>query len=150
MNLDRLREIIVLVEESGVSEIEIEEDGLRIVVRKDSPRPATAPEPQIVAPVIASPATSDEESTVSDATEDPGQKIHAPIVGTYFSAPSPDSDPFITVGQRVKPGDVLCIIEAMKLMNEIESEVSGVVLEILVENGVPVEFDQPLFVIETT
>lgn len=149
MNLDRLREIIVLVEESGVSEIEIEENGLRILVRKDTPRTAVAADPQIVAPVIAADATTEAESAESDSDVKPGQEIHAPIVGTFYASASPDSDPFITVGQSVKPGDVLCIIEAMKLMNEIECEVSGVVLEILVENGVPVEFDQPLFVIET-
>ncbi len=146
MNLDRLREIIILVEESGVSEIEIEEDGVRIVVRKDAPTMAAAAPPQIVTPALATPES--QTDSVPDSVT--GLEIHAPIVGTYYSAPSPESESFISVGQTVKPGDVLCIIEAMKLMNEIECEVSGVVLEILVENGVPVEFDQPLFVIETT
>jgi acetyl-CoA carboxylase biotin carboxyl carrier protein len=148
MNLDRLREIIDLVAESGVSEIEIEEEGLRIVVRKYAP-PAAAIAPQMVQPVIAlAPAlgASPQEASVPEET---GTKIHAPIVGTYYGASSPDSDPFVTVGQSVKPGDILCIIEAMKLMNEIECEVSGVVREILVENANPVEFDQPLFIIET-
>jgi acetyl-CoA carboxylase biotin carboxyl carrier protein len=150
MNLDRLREIIDLVAESGVSEIEIEEEGLRIVVRKNAPVAAVAP--QIIQPVIAhAPAGADASAQAeSDGPVKSGTEIHAPIVGTYYSAVSPDSDPFVTVGQTVKPGDILCIIEAMKLMNEIECEVSGVITELLVENANPVEFDQPLFIIETS
>ena len=150
MNLDRLREIIDLVAESGVSEIEIEEEGLRIVVRKDAP-PVAAAAPQVVQPVIAhAPAlAAGAIQQEASAPVETGTKIHAPIVGTYYEAASPESDPFVTVGQSVKPGDILCIIEAMKLMNEIECEVSGVIREILVDNASPVEFDQPLFIIET-
>ncbi|ARA93047.1 acetyl-CoA carboxylase, biotin carboxyl carrier protein [Rhodothermaceae bacterium RA] len=99
--------------------------------------PAAAPEP------AAGAATG----TASAAEAPPANEheVKAPIVGTFYRAPSPDADPFVQVGDRVKPGDVLCIIEAMKLMNEIESEVAGTVTEILVENAQPVEYDQPLF-----
>lgn len=152
MNLDRLREIIDLVEESSVSEIEIEENGLRIVVRKDSTYTAFAP--QVVQPVAAgvAVAAADSETPSSQESEPQkprGEEIRAPIVGTYYSAPSPDAEQFVSIGSTVKPGDVLCVIEAMKLMNEIECEVSGVVREMLVENASPVEFDQALFIIET-
>ena len=157
MDLDQLREIIDLVAESGVSEIEIEEEGLRIMVRKDAPVAAVASAPQVIQSVVppaAAPAPAAGAPAPEAAAPAPpaasGTEIHAPIVGTFYAASSPDADPFVSVGQRVKPGDILCIIEAMKLMNEIESEVSGVVKEILVDNASPVEFDQPLFIIETT
>jgi acetyl-CoA carboxylase biotin carboxyl carrier protein len=77
-----------------------------------------------------------------------GVEVRAPIVGTFYRSPAPDAEPYVSVGDRVKPGDVLCIIEAMKLMNEVECEMSGTVLEVLVENSQPVEFDQPLFVVD--
>ncbi|TDI76839.1 MAG: acetyl-CoA carboxylase biotin carboxyl carrier protein [Bacteroidetes bacterium] len=156
MNLDRLREIIDLVAESGVSEIEIEEEGLRIVVRKNSP--VAAPVAPIVQPLVAQFPAAGLELTPSGSNSEvdaaapakTGTEIHAPIVGTYYESANPESDPFVRVGQSVKPGDILCIIEAMKLMNEIECEVAGVITEILIENANPVEFDQPLFIIETS
>lgn len=152
MDLDRLREIIDLVAESDVSEIEIEEEGLRIVVRKSAP--VAAPVPTAIHHVAPPPAAA--HAPVPVAPDEPaappasnGTEVRAPIVGTFYSSPSPDADMFVDVGSKVKAGDVLCIIEAMKLMNEIESEVSGTVREILVDNASPVEFDQPLFVIES-
>lgn len=124
------------------------------------PAPTSVPAAQPAAPAGAgsSPgATSEVPTAAADQRADGApvavqekEKTHvvrAPIVGTFYRAPAPDADPFVEVGDRVKPGDVLCIIEAMKLMNEIESEVAGVVKEILVENAQPVEYDQPLFVI---
>ncbi len=150
MDLDRLREIIDLVAESEVSEIEIEEEGLRIVVRKQPPPPVALPPPAPYA-IHAGPAPDQPAAPAqTPATEISGSEVRAPIVGTFFRAPSPDAEPFVEVGDRVDAGDVLCIIEAMKLMNEIESEVSGIVRDVLVDNANPVEFDQPLFIIETT
>lgn len=155
MNLDRLREIIDLVAESGVSEIEIEEEGVRIVVRKDAPPVAALPpylQSLLAGPGAVLPQAAPVPTALTEAAEpapELGTEIRAPIVGTYYSAASPESDEFVTVGSKVKPGDILCIIEAMKLMNEIECEVSGVIKEILVDNANPVEFDQPLFIVET-
>jgi acetyl-CoA carboxylase biotin carboxyl carrier protein len=154
MNLDLLREIIDLVAASGVSEIEIEEEGVRIVVRKDAPPSPYGYVPQAHPMVFAAGTQAPEAISSSTSGESvpsvvPGTEIRAPIVGTFYTASSPEAEPFVSVGSVVKPGDVLCIIEAMKLMNEIESEVSGTVRQVLVDNAKPVEFDQPLFVIET-
>ena len=97
-------------------------------------------------PADANPAPA--AATAPQEAEPAGEIIRAPIVGTFYRSPSPDSDPFVRVGDRVQPGDVLCIIEAMKLMNEIECETSGVIKRVFAENAEPVEFDQPLFLIE--
>ncbi len=145
MDLNRLREIIQIVEETGVSEVEIEQDGLRIVVRKNLGG-EVAPFVSGPAPVKAgSPGAEEAESAPASSG---GIEVRAPIVGTFYQASAPDASPFVVVGDRVNQGDVLCIIEAMKLMNEIEAEVSGTIKEILVENASPIEFDQPLFIIE--
>ena len=146
MDLERLREIIHIVEETGVAEIEIEQDGLRIVVRAVSSGVAqhivtSVPSNSSLAPVV-------DESGSSAPASSTAVEVRAPIVGTFYLSSSPDSAPFVEVGDHVNPGDVLCIIEAMKLMNEIEAEVSGTVMEVLVENANPIEFDQPLFIIE--
>ena len=153
MDLGHLREILELVAECDISEVEIEEENLRVVVRKHAPVQAM---PQQItyaapaAPVMAAPAAPavSESAPAAPAPEPAGKQVRAPIVGTYYAASSPDSPVFVKVGDSVKTGDVLCIIEAMKLMNEIEAEFSGVVRQILVDNGTPVEYDQPLFVIE--
>jgi len=158
MDLEQIRELLKLVAESGVSEVEIEDDELRLVVRTN-PQPApphSAPPPTVVhqvAPVTSAPSPpSDVGSKDAPAAkadqEPPGQVLRAPIVGTFYSASSPDAEPFVQVGDVVKPGDVLCIIEAMKLMNEIEAEVGGTIRAILVENSQPVQYDEPLFVVE--
>ena len=109
---------------------------------------------QVPAPVAPTPAPSVTSEAPPAEVPKPAASsandhtLKAPIVGTFYTAPSPDADPFVSVGDRVKEGDVLCIIEAMKLMNEIESEVSGTIKEILIKNSEPVEYDQPLFIIE--
>ena len=154
MDLKHLREVLELVAECDVSEVEIEEEDLRLVIRKHAP--AAAPQityaaaPQAAAPAAPAPAAAaPAESSAPAAPAGPkGTEVRAPIVGTYYEAPNPDSPAFIKVGQKVGVGDVLCIIEAMKLMNEIECEVAGTVTAILVDNGTPVEYDQPLFVID--
>ena len=152
MDLDHLREILELVAEADVSEVEIEEEDLRVVVRKHAPVAAPVPQqvayaPAPVAQASAAPAPAPVASEAETAAPT-GKTVNAPIVGTFYGAPSPDADAFVKVGDTVSTGDVLCIIEAMKLMNEIESEVSGTITKILVENGTPVEYDQPLFIID--
>jgi acetyl-CoA carboxylase biotin carboxyl carrier protein len=157
MNLQYLKKLVRLVEQSGVSEIEIEEEGVKIRVAKHSNYGTTAapviPAQQVVNLPMAEMAKSNADAAkVEQAqTAQPETKQHeikSPIVGTFYRAPAPDADPYIQVGQVIQPGTVLCIIEAMKLMNEIESDVAGRVVKILVENGQPVEYNQPLFVIE--
>ncbi|MEQ9104592.1 MAG: acetyl-CoA carboxylase biotin carboxyl carrier protein [Rhodothermales bacterium] len=155
MDLERLRDILKLVSESDVSEVEIEEEDLRIFVRKAAPAPAPAPMVQSWEIPAAQPApqpapqpAAAPQAPAAAPAEPAGTEVRAPIVGTFYEAASPDSKPYVQVGDSVKAGDVLCIIEAMKLMNEIESEVSGTVRKILVKNATPVEYDQPLFIIE--
>ena len=198
MKLSKIQELLRLVAESGVSEVEIEEDDFKLTIRQNSPQvvmqpagypgqmsygapqgmpqqmPQQSPAPQGQAapqqgnPAASPPAASQtaspdgsatqdsaSEAGATDAAEDDddaepseGHPVKAPIVGTFYRAPSPDADPFVEVGDHVEEGDVLCIIEAMKLMNEIECETTGTVTEILVEDAEPVEFDQPLLVID--
>ena len=142
MDLRKLKTLIDLVQASGIAEIEINEEGdhVRIVNR---PAQAAQAAPAIIEIPQAAPAPA------APASNSPsGTQVTSPMVGTFYRAPSPGADPFVEVGTQVKKGDTLCIIEAMKLLNEIEAEVSGTVKEILVDNGSPVEFGQPLFVIE--
>lgn len=145
MDLKHLREVLELVASCDVSEVEIEEEDLRLVIRKHAPAAA----PQITYATAPAPVAAPAPAAAAPAEAQPsGTQVRAPIVGTFYAAPNPDSPAFIKVGQKVSVGDTLCIIEAMKLMNEIECEVSGTVTAVLVENGTPVEFDQPLFVID--
>lgn len=150
MDLRKLKTLIDLVSESGVAELEITEgdDHVKIVNRVGAAPAAAVAAP---APVIAAAAAPVEAAAPTPApTLAPAEEtrtVNSPMVGTFYRAPSPGAKPFADVGQRVKAGDTVCIIEAMKLLNEIESEYDGVIKEILVENGQPVEFGQPLFVI---
>jgi acetyl-CoA carboxylase biotin carboxyl carrier protein len=148
MDLRKLKTLIDLVQNSGISELEISEGEEKIRIAKYFSGPpqtlmagAPAPVHHVAVASVAAPAAE-------AAPEVPeGQTVKAPMVGTFYRSGSPGAASFIEVGQTVKVGDPLCIIEAMKLMNEIESEVSGVVKAILVENGQPVEYGQPLFII---
>lgn len=154
MDLRKLKTLIDLVSESGVAELEITEgdDRVKIVNRVGAAPVAAAAPAVITTPVVASaapaaaPAVAAEPAAAPVAAEDT-RTINSPMVGTFYRAPSPGAKPFADVGQKVKAGDTVCIIEAMKLLNEIETEYDGVIKEILVENGQPVEFGQPLFVI---
>ena len=142
MDLRKLKTLIDLVSESGVAELEIREgeDHVRIV------NPTRASAAGAAAPAAAAPV-----ATAAPAPEAPAAEkktINSPMVGTFYRSPSPGAKPFVEVGQKVAAGDTVCIIEAMKLLNEIEAETDGVIREILVENGSPVEFGQPLFVID--
>ena len=154
MDLRKLKTLIDLVSESGVAELEITEGDDRVkIVNRVGAAPVAAAAPAVIAtPVVASsapaaaPAVAAEPAAAPVAAEDT-RTINSPMVGTFYRAPSPGAKPFADVGQKVKAGDTVCIIEAMKLLNEIETEYDGVIKEILVENGQPVEFGQPLFVI---
>jgi acetyl-CoA carboxylase biotin carboxyl carrier protein len=148
LDLDQLRELIRLLDESNLTEIEVEHDDDRIRVRRDPAPIVGALTSQPVAPGgVASAAHSPYEPSAAD--ED-GAYVTSPFVGTFYRATSPESDPFVEVGDSFAPGQVLCIVEAMKLMNEIEAEVTGAILEILVEDGKPVEYGDRLFRIENS
>ncbi|WP_131110067.1 acetyl-CoA carboxylase biotin carboxyl carrier protein [Sulfuricystis thermophila] len=152
MDLRKLKTLIDLVQNSGISELEISEGDEKIRIAKQlAVLPSTTtinmPMGPAAAPAPAVPPAPTAASEPAAPTEPAGHVVKAPMVGTFYRAGSPGSPPFVEVGQTVKKGDTLCIIEAMKLMNEIESDADGVVKAILVENGQPVEFDQPLFVI---
>ena len=155
MDLRKLKKLIDLVEESGIAEIEVTEGEEKVRITRTVAAPAVqtvyaaAPAP-VAAPAAAAPTASSPAAPAAPAAA-PANHANAqksPMVGTFYRAASPTSDPFVEVGQTVKEGQTLCIIEAMKLMNEIEAEKSGVVKAILVENGTPVEYGEPLFVIE--
>jgi acetyl-CoA carboxylase biotin carboxyl carrier protein len=149
MDLRKLKTLIDLVADSGIAELEITEgDGkVRIVKFSQLAQPvAYAAEPAPVAAPAAAPAAGAAPAAAEPAAP-AGHQVKSPMVGTFYRAPNPGAAPFVEVGQSVKEGDALCIIEAMKLLNEIEADKSGVLKEILVENGEPVEYGQPLFVI---
>lgn len=143
MDLRKLKTLIDLVAESGIAELEITEGEGKVRIVKFSPATppvAYAPEPAAAAPVAAAAAPAAPAAPQ-------GHVVKSPMVGTFYRAPNPGASAFVEVGQSVKEGEPLCIIEAMKLLNEIEADKSGVIKEILVENGEPVEYGQPLFVI---
>ena len=150
MNIKEIKEMIQLMNENGLSEIEMEKDGLKIRLRKGS---GGRVESSIVENAGA-PSTPGAAAAAPGGKTPPATSVSArpplksPMVGTFYAAPAPDAAPFVQVGSTVEIGQVICIIEAMKLMNEIKSEVRGKIAEILVHNGDPVEFGQPLFVIE--
>jgi acetyl-CoA carboxylase biotin carboxyl carrier protein len=149
MDIRKVKKLIELLEESGISEIEISEG-------EESVRISRYPKPGTVTTTVApaAPAATPPPAAAPAAPVEPppaparGQQVTAPMVGTFYSGPAPGAKPFVEIGTEVKPGDTLCVIEAMKMMNQIESEFAGRVVSVLVENGSPVEFGQPLFVIE--
>jgi acetyl-CoA carboxylase biotin carboxyl carrier protein len=150
MDLRKLKKLIDLVQESGIAELEITEGEEKVKIVKGGVVSVAAAAPAAIA-TAPPPATGMAAPAAAAAGElEPGQEGHvvkAPMVGTFYRSPSPDAKVFVEVGQAVKEGDTICIIEAMKLMNEIESDASGVVKAILVENGQPVEYGQPLFIL---
>ena len=153
MDLRKLKKLIDLVEESGIAELEVTEGEEKVrITRSLAAAPQAlyaAPAPIAAAPVAAAPvAAVPAPAAIAAPAADLGNAQKSPMVGTFYRAPSPASPAFVEVGQNVKAGDTLCIIEAMKLMNEIEAEKSGVVKAILVDNGQPVEYGEPLFIIE--
>ena len=151
MDIRKVKKLIELLEESGIAEIEIKEGEESVRISRNSSNApampvqyAAAPAPA-AAPVASAPAA---EASGPEADIVSGHQLTSPMVGTYYEAPSPGATPFTEVGKQVKEGDVLCIIEAMKMLNQIESDKTGTVKAILADNGQPVEFGQPLFVIE--
>ena len=156
MDLRKLKKLIDLVEESGIAEIEVTEGEEKVRITRSVAAPAMQTVYATAAPVQAAPApvaalaqpAAPAAPAPAPAARDLSNAQKSPMVGTFYRAASPSTPAFVEVGQTVKAGDTLCIIEAMKLMNEIEAEKSGVVKAILVENGTPVEYGEPLFVIE--
>ena len=160
MDIRKVKKLIEMLEESNLNEIEIKEGEEAVKLVKSNPAPSNfiSSTPAIISePTQQSPITkpsaplseatvTQEISQTSDVLES-GNKMNSPMVGTFYSAPNPESEPFVKVGDQINEGDVLCIIEAMKMMNEVKSEFSGTVKQILVDNAEPVEFDQTLFVI---
>jgi len=151
MDIRKIKKLIELLEESGVAEIEIHEGEESVRISRNSPAvaapaympmPAVAPTPSVVA------ATPEEASAVEKAPTPSGHAVTSPMVGTFYRAPSPGAKAFVEVGQHVNVGDTLCIIEAMKILNQIEADKAGTVVDILVENGQPCEYGEILFVIE--
>ena len=148
LTIDEIRELLVLFNESGVGELEIEREGVRIRIRKAGQATEYVVSPQNVqaaeTAALPAPAAAAPETPAADS----GQiLVKSPIVGTYYDASSPESAPFVNVGDTVEPGQVLCIIESMKLMNEIESDVAGEIVAKLMENSRPVEYGEALFAI---
>ncbi len=164
MNLDDIQRLIKMVDESGLDEMTIEEGEFKLTLKKAAepsgspavstmpmmmppqffPSPPTLPTPP--APAVAKPAETTPPAPAETAKK--YKEIRSPMVGTFYRAPAPDANPYVQVGDTITKGKVLCIIEAMKLMNEIESDVDGKIVKILVENGKPVEYDQILFLVE--
>lgn len=152
MDIRKIKKLIELVEASDVAEIEINEgeDSIRIS-RIGSASPAVMAMPQVMQTAALPPATAAVPAAVPTAEEKAvhsGHTVNSPMVGTFYRSASPESSAFVEVGQSVAEGDTLCIIEAMKILNQIEADTSGTVKKILVENGQPVEYNEPLFVIE--
>lgn len=153
MTLKEIKEMINLMEEHGLSELEVEKEGLKIRLKRGPSGKVIAEQVipnSLVIPARGVPAIPPSGQQVARETVEEANTllVRSPMVGTFYASPAPDAAPYVAKGRKVVVGDVLCIIEAMKLMNEIKSDVSGVLLDILVENGQPVEFDQPLFKIQ--
>ena len=143
MDIRKIKKLIELVEESGITELEVQEEEGTVRISRAAPAVAPAAIQYAAAPVA--PAAAPAEAPVAEIS---GHQVRSPMVGTFYRSPSPEAKAFVEVGQTVKVGDALCIVEAMKMMNRIEADKAGVVKAILVNDGEAVEFDQPLIVIE--
>jgi len=154
MRKEEIKELIQLVEESDITELEIAEGGKKIRISKGNPGPAAVIQPAVQLPpqpAAVQPVENTSENSAAEPTALASnlKQITSPMVGTYYSAPAPGAESFVTEGQAVAIGQTVCIVEAMKLMNEIGSDFNGVVRKILIENAQPVEYGQPLFLVET-
>ncbi len=151
MDIRKVKKLIELLEESGIDELEIREGEESVRISRHGKQPQYAPAPQMFAAPAPAAAPVAPVAPLADAAPVAaklnGNVVRSPMVGTFYRTPAPTSPAFVEVGQSVKKGDILCIVEAMKMMNHIEAETSGVIESILVENGQPVEYDQPLFTI---
>ena len=151
MDLRKIKTLIDLVQQSGIAELEITEGEEKVRISRNGAPGTFMPAPMAPSNIVLPPELGGAPATAPAAaapTEASGHQVKSPMVGTFYRSPSPGSPSFVEVGQSVTKGQTLCIIEAMKLLNEIESDASGVVKAILVENGQPVEYGQPLFIIE--
>lgn len=161
MDLKDIQNLIKFVAKSGVSEVKLETEEIKITIKTGSDdhvgatyiqqMPAMAPQQQIAMPQQPAAAPAQPQAPAAAAPAEDDSKyvtIKSPIIGTFYRKPAPDKPVFVEVGSTIKPGDVLCVIEAMKLFNEIESEVSGKIVKVLVDDASPVEFDQPLFLVD--
>ena len=148
MEIKEIQELIRFVAKSGVSEVEIDKEGFKIHIKTGAQAQTAmvmAP-PMVQSQVLASPGVVDAAPSAAPVAP-AGTTVKAPMVGTFYRSAGPEKEPFVKVGDRVQKGQTICIIEAMKLFNEIEAEISGTVVDILIDNAKPVEFDQPLFVV---
>lgn len=157
MDFKQIQELIKIVNKSNISELSVEQDNFKITIKqKDHPSPPltvpvmTIPSPQtaLLSEAQAAPASKEKSKPLQEPKADSLVTIKSPMIGTFYRSPSPDKPSFVNVGDEVAAGKVVCIIEAMKLFNEIESEVSGRIVKALVEDASPVEYDQPLFLVE--
>ncbi|HHL51795.1 MAG TPA: acetyl-CoA carboxylase biotin carboxyl carrier protein [Flammeovirgaceae bacterium] len=154
MKTKEIRDLIDFIAGTGLSEVKIETEELRLTVRREGKvtRVVEAAAPAVPAPVPAAPAPASQPAAPAPESSSDDESryvaIKSPMIGTFYRAPNPESDPFVNVGDKVKAGQTVCIIEAMKLFNEIESEVNGTIVKVLVENASPVEYDQPLFLVD--
>lgn len=156
MDIRKIKKLIELVEESGITELEVSEEEGTVRISRAAPVAAPAPVQYVAAPqapavpatASAAPAAAPVATPAPAAADISGHAVLSPMVGTFYRSPSPDAPPFVEVGKTVKVGDSLCIVEAMKMMNRIESDKTGVIKAILVNDGEAVEFDQKLFIIE--
>jgi acetyl-CoA carboxylase biotin carboxyl carrier protein len=150
MDLNLIKKLVRLVDTSDITDLEIEENGLRVKIAKKIRGIPNISQPQLVPQSYAVEKQPEEKASTAEEVLQNVHEIRSPIVGTFYRAPAPDADPYVNIGDTISSGTVLCIIEAMKLMNEIESDVSGKIVKILVENGKPVEYNQPLFQIQVS
>ena len=152
MDLRKIKKLMELLEESGIAEIEVKEGEESIKLSRNIAGVAAPAQQMIQQPMmtqqLAPQTTSSEDGKENDSSNENRNTVNSPMVGTFYASASPESKPFVTVGQSVKKGDTLCILEAMKMMNQVQAESDGKILKILVDNAEPVEFDQPLFIIE--
>ena len=153
MDLNLVKKLIKLVDSSDITDLEIEENGFRVKIAKKIRGIQTVTQPQFI---THTPVAQHSTEAIADSEKAPSKEerlanlheIRSPIVGTFYRAPAPDADPYVQIGDTISTASVLCIVEAMKLMNEIESDVSGKIIKILVDDGKPVEYNQPLFLIQ--
>ena len=153
MDLRKIKKLMELLEESGIAEIEVKEGEESIKLSRNITSSAAPLQQMVQQPMMAPQqqaplAASQVENKKDDSLNENRNTVNSPMVGTFYASASPESKPFVTVGQSVKKGDTLCILEAMKMMNQVQAESDGKILEILIDNAEPVEFDQPLFVVE--
>lgn len=154
MKAKEIRDLIDFISATGLEEVNIETEEFKINVKRSlnqavaAPAPTAAPAPATPNQPAPAPASGEAPKADSSAGDANLLTIKSPMIGTFYLTPNPDSDPFVKVGDTVKQGDPVCIIEAMKLFNEIESEISGKIVKVLVENATPVEYDQPLFLVD--